>query len=168
MITEQILRDKLCERLAGQSANQSVDFKINSIISEMLAEENFVKPENMSYNQERSTVSFILYGRCSNRFRLFDVKIKKAKGESHYRFGEHWTDYTLKDFEIDLCGAASVEEAIQAGENRLAEYIQARDNQYAALEEKVRKIQEVLGLETPQQALRACEEIARNSYYLFK
>lgn len=167
MITEKILHDKLCERFAGQSTNQSVDFKINSIINELLEEEKFVKPENMSYNQERSTVSFVLYHN-GNRFHLFNVKVKKAKGESHSRFGEHWTDYTIKDFEIDLCGAASVEEAIQAGEDRLAAYLQARSNQYAVLEEEVRKIQKVLGLETPQQALRVCESIARNSYYLFR
>lgn len=167
MVTKEMLHNKLCEVLENKSTEDLWSSKVRAVVWDLLAAEGFEIPEDLSSRWERQTVEFYLRHQ-GNTFVAFEIKMKRAKGQSHYKYGQSWTDYSIKDFELNFFGAASVEEAIQNAKNRLTAYNEAKNNQYREMEEQVKKIQEALGFDTPQQALRICEAISRNQYYLFK
>jgi len=141
--------------------------KIDTIINTLLTNAN-ISTKDVCANSERHTLTMSICDKNYKKFPFAIITIKRAKGDSHSRYGETWTDYSVKDVEVNLFDNESLEESIEKARDSRDAAMNRHNKEIAELERKVNELQNFLGMERVSEVMTLCANIYHHRYELFK
>jgi len=118
MITKEDILKEL-QSLVGEKVE---NYKVSNVIRKILEQLRGNVYQTWSWNHNHQNIWFSWYGSY-----IINIDYKKKQGEKHHTwYSGSYTDYTFKEFEVSICGADTLEEAIEKAEENHKKYQQLK------------------------------------------
>jgi len=123
-----------------------------------------INRDQITLRDERNIICRVSY----NNYTLFIITIKKAKGDSHYRYGTRWCDWTIKEVEISpyyFSEDKELSDVVAEIDNLVVEANKVKDQQK---QEAISLIEYIMKAYDKKyyDACRMCDYISKNQYSL--